>query len=204
MKITKLEPMQYGGFRLTFDDGSSAKTTSAVVADFGLHSGMELDEERASQLMERIAVARTNQRAANMIGRRPLSKKELVRKLKEKGESPDNAENAADRMEQLGFINDAQYAEYLVRKYSEKGYGRSRIKNELYSRGVPREYWEDALENLEDPSDKIDAFLRTKLAGRNPDQKELKKITDALCRRGFGWEDIRSALRRYEIEVNED
>ena len=204
MKITKLEPMQYGGFRLSFDDGSSVKTTSAVVADFGLHSGMELDEERAARLMERIAVARTNQRAASMIGRRPLSKKELVKKLKEKGESADNAADAAERMEQLGFINDEQYAAYLVRKYSEKGYGRSRIKNELYSRGVPREYWDDALDALEDPADKIDAFLRTKLAGRTPDQKELKKITDTLYRRGFGWEDIRSALRRYEIEVGED
>ncbi len=203
MKLIKLEPMQYGGFRLSFSDGTAVRTTSTVVADMGLFSGMELTEQEYEQLLQRVAVARTNQRAANMIGRRPLSKKELVKKLKEKGESSENAVDAAEKMEQLGFINDAQYAEYLVRKYSEKGYGRSRIKNELYSRGVPREFWDDALDTLDDPGEMIDRFLHSKLDGKEPDQKQLKKVTDALYRRGFGWDDIRSALQRYELEVEE-
>jgi len=62
---------------------------------------------------------------------------------------------------------------------------------------VPRELWEDALAQAADPADAIDAFLQKKLAGRQTDRKELKKVSDALMRRGYGWEDISAALRRF-------
>jgi len=84
-----------------------------------------------------------------------------------------------------------------VRHYSEKGCGEHKLRDELYRRGVPRELWEDALSQATDPADAIDAFLQKKLAGRQPDRKELKKVSDALMRRGYGWEDISAALRRF-------
>lgn len=68
--------------------------------------------------------------------------------------------------------------------YQAKGYGLYKIKNELYRRRVPKAYWEDALAEMDDAEEAIDAFLAKKL--RDPeDRKECKKASDALARRAF-------------------
>lgn len=68
---------------------------------------------------------------------------------------------------------------------------------------MPREFWEDALADLDDGSDGIDRFLTQKLKGQKPDQKQLKKVTDALARRGFSWSDIRAGVVRYDQSIAE-
>ena len=50
----------------------------------------------------------------------------------------------------------------------------------------------------------IDAFIEKKLAGKTVNQKELKKVSDALARRGFSWSDISNALGRYGARMEED
>ena len=40
-------------------------------------------------------------------------------------------------LEELGFLNDASYAEQVVRHYSAKGYGLRKLRDELYRRGCP-------------------------------------------------------------------
>ena len=39
----------------------------------------------------------------------------------------------------------SQPARMVVRHYAAKGYGPRKIRDELYRRGVPREFWEDAM-----------------------------------------------------------
>ena len=113
------------------------------------------------------------------------------------------AEAVADWLEGLGLLNDLEYAKNLVRHYERKGYGTRKIRDELYRRGVPREYWDEALEEREGSEEAIDAFLRARLKGGLPEGKELKRVTDALTRRGFSWPDIAAGLRRYGAEVED-
>ena len=112
---------------------------------------------------------------------------------------------ANDRMEELGFLNDAAYAAQVVRYYSAKGYGERKLRDELYRRGIPRELWDEALEGAADPSAAIEEFLRKKWRGTLPDDpRELKKASDALARRGYSWSDIVEGLRRYGAEAESD
>ena len=60
-----------------------------------------------------------------------------------------------------------------------------------------------ALSRAEDHAPAIDAFLAKKLMGKTPDRKELKKVADALARRGFSWAEIDEAIRRYEVITDE-
>lgn len=73
----------------------------------------------------------------------------------------------------------------------------------MYRRGIPRELWDEALNQAEDPAGAIDDFVAKKLAGKTPDRKELKKVSDALARRGYSWSDISAALRRYGAQCGE-
>ena len=69
---------------------------------------------------------------------------------------------------------------------------------------MPREHWDTALEGMDDPAEAIDAFLRKKLRGAElSDPKVRKRLSDALARRGFRWEDISAGLRRLGAEPEE-
>ena len=142
--------------------------------------------------------------AADLIGKRAMSRRDLERKLQNRGASETEARYAAEWMEAIGAINDADYAAALVRHCGEKGYGPARVREKLHEKGVPRELWEEALEALPDPAGQIDRFLLSKLRGRTPDEKEKKRLCDALARRGFAWPDIRAAWSRLGAEITEN
>jgi len=206
MRITKLLPSQriQGRWLCHLEDGTILRVTENEVVCFGLYSGMELTEELREQLEEAVRRGEVKEKALRLLSGRPMSRKELVDKLtarprdKEKEPVPEElAEEAADRLEELGYLNDAEYARTVARHYAAKGYGGRKLRDELWKRGVPREYWDQALEEVQDPTDAMDAFIRRKLMGRTADRETLGKLSAALARRGYRWEDIRAALSRY-------
>ena len=215
MRISKLSPSTKvkGRWLVCLEDGSMLRVGENQVADFSLCAGMELDAGALEALREAAGAAALREKALNCLSVRPLSRHELVKKLSAPGKAAGGeafdaqaarAEAVADWLEELGYLNDGEYAKTLARHYAAKGCGARKIRDELYRRGVPRTYWDSALEEAEGPEEAIDAFLRKKLAGREPDRKELKRAADALARRGYRWDEIAAGLRRYGAEAPED
>ena len=85
-----------------------------------------------------------------------------------------------------------------MRHYAAKGYGTRKLRDELYRRGVPRDLWDEALAQAQDPAEQLDAFVAKKLAGTAGDRKDIQRVSAALARRGYGWSEINDALRRYD------
>lgn len=215
MKITKLAPSQRreGRWLCHLEDGTILRVSENEVVSFGLCSGLELDGEGLAALTRSAKAAAVRGKALDLIAARPMSRKELVDKLtarprdreKEPLADRESAQAAADRLEELGYLDDRAYARALAGHCAARGYGPAKLREELYRRGVPREYWQEALDTMEDPAGAIDALLDKKLRGAAPgDQKALKRAADALARRGFRWEDIRDALRRRGAETGEE
>ena len=205
--LTRLEPSRHvPGRFLAFLEGADTsllKVTEEEILRFSLYSGRELDEATLAELTRSAERSNARATAARMIGARPLSKGELVRRLREKGVSAEHAESAARWLEDIGAIDDRAYADMLVRHYAAKGYGPRRIQDELFKRRVPRDFRAEALEQLEDPAETIDRLIERKLRGRTPDRKEYSRVSAFLARRGFLWEDIREGLARYGAEPEE-
>jgi len=134
-------------------------------------------------------------RALRILEIRDHSAKELTDKLVRKGETPEDAEACVAWLCELGFIDDERYAAALARRYTAKGYGAGRIRQELAKRGVDRALWEDALGALPEEKNELDRLVQANLGGLD-DRKELKRFTDRLLRRGFTWSEIREALAR--------
>ena len=202
--LTDLKQTGPERFLARFDNGEELRTTLAVVTELSLYSGRTLTEDELSAVRDASARSRCRQRALRIIGARAMSVKELTDRLKEKGESPENAEDAAQWLLDMRLLDDAQYAAMCVRHYAAKGYGPSKIRNELYRRGIARELWDEALEELPEQDDRIDALLRRKLKSDTPDRAELRKAADYLYRRGFGRDEIHAALARYSELSEED
>ncbi|MDO4314974.1 MAG: RecX family transcriptional regulator [Oscillospiraceae bacterium] len=206
MRIDRVEASKHKrGRALVFlEDGACLKITEQELLDFGLRAGDELDDAALARLKEAAGVSNVKAAAADIIGKRAMSRASLEKKLKEKGASEAEARYAAEWLEAIGAINDADYAALLARHCADLGYGPQRVREKLYEKGVPRELWDGALDTLPDPGEQIGRFLAGKLHGRTPDGKEKKRLTDALLRRGFSWGDVRAAWNRLGSETWED
>ena len=190
-------------FLARFDTGEALRTTLAVVTDYHLSCGRELTAAELDALRAASERSRCRQRALRIINARPMSREELRKRLIEKGETPENAEACADWLCRMGLINDAEYAGSVVRHYAAKGYGVGRIRSELYRRGIPREAWDDAMQELPEQDEQIDTLLRRRLRSDTPDRDELRRASDYLYRRGFGRDEIRAAIARYQDNFEE-
>lgn len=141
-------------------------------------------------------------RAFRIVEKREVSRKMLIDRLTEKGASPEDAQEVADRLCELRVIDDSRFAGMVVRHYAGKGYGLRRIQEELYRRGIDRELWDEALEEIPDENDSLYRLLCRRLAGDDSAEAQRKAIA-AMQRRGFGWDEIRSAMDRYHRENEE-
>ena len=196
MLLEKLETLESELYLLTFADGVRARASAQLVLDYGLFAGLELDGETFDRLLADCRYTEALRAAAAMLTRRPLSAGELTRRLREKGADEQAAARAIARLLELGLLDEAAYAEAVVRRCTAKGYGRRRAENELARHLVPRQYWAEALEGLPESTEALDALVRKKLRGTEPDRDTLRKLAAALCRRGFGWEEVRAAIAR--------
>ena len=155
MRLIKLAPSQRveGRWLVQLESGELLRVGENEVVSFALYSGKELSEEEVDALRAAGRASAVKEKALSLLSARPMSRKELIDKLtarprnREKEPLTDQAgaEAVADRLEELGYLNDGAYASMVVRHYSAKGYGRRRLQEELYRHGVPRDYWEEAL-----------------------------------------------------------
>lgn len=205
MILSRLTAVGTDGSRVTlwFDDGTSMKVATRVVADRGLYQGMELSEDDLAALLDTAQKASAKDRAVRIVSATSISEKELRRRLIQRGERPEDAGEAVQWLRNLGAVDDEAMAGRIVSRCVDKGYGASRIRQELYQKGIPKEYWGEALEQLPDMSEAVDRFLERRFRGQEPDQKEIQRAIGALQRRGHSWEDIHAALRRYQVVLEE-
>ena len=145
------------------------------------------------------ALTRTKDRALKLLGMRAFGERELYDRLVEKGETEQNAAAVIAWLVELRLLDDLEYAAMVVRHYAAKGYGPRRIRDELHRRKIPRELWDEALSELPEQDGTIDKLLRARLRSEEPDRAELKRATDALLRRGFGWDEIKEAVERLHL-----
>lgn len=188
---------------VTLDDGSEIKATLGVVAELRLFVGRALEDAELQQLRASASVALARNRGLELLSYRPMSCKELLDKLMQKGETPEDAEAAVAWLLEQGFLDDTRYAAQVVRHYAGKGYGEGRIRQELRRRGIPRELWDEAVREMPEPDDKLDRFLTSRLSDPR-DREQVRKVSAALLRRGYSWEEIRSALSRRSAEIEDE
>ena len=206
MRIEKLQlkPDRAGRYYVRFDDGSTMRLYRQTVEDHGLYTGMELDGEQMEALRTDAGQMSAKMRAVRIVSATNVSQRDLQQRLIRKGEDPRQAAEAVEWMVDMKLVDDSETASQIVRRCAAKGYGIARAKQALYEKRIPKEFWEDALEDYPDQTEKIVDFLRSRL-GADADDKQQKKAIDALLRRGHSYGDICAALRQLEItEFPED
>lgn len=201
MRIDALKnsPDRAGRYWVTFDDGTRLVLYRQTVEDFGLYIGKELSEAELEDLHTAAGKMSAKMRAVRIVSAASVSKRDLEERLVRKGEDPDQAKEAVQWMEELHLLDDRNTAEAVVHSCISKGYGLARAKQALYEKRIPKQYWEEALEDYPDQMEKIEAFLRSRLDAES-DAKQIKRAIDALLRRGHSYGTIKRALNELSFD----
>ena len=201
MRIDSLKttPDRAGRYAVQFSDGTMMRLYRQTVEDFGLYTGKELSEEEMTALQESAGQMSAKMRAVRIVSASSVTKRDLEQRLVHKGEDPEQAKEAVQWMSDLNLLDDSRVAEQVVQRCISRGYGLQRAKQALYEKQVPKQYWDDALADYPDQTEKIVDFLHTRL-GDEYDERELKRAIDALMRRGHNYSVIRKALNRLQLE----
>ena len=199
MKITELKPVKKS-LSLVYIDGDYAmKLDTVTLAENGIRVGSELDDDELHQLIEKSDYKRAKERALWLLSGRDYSKEQLMDKIK-KDSSQDAAEEVCERMEELGLVNDENYARRLahdliyLKKLSVKG-----ARYKLIEKGIDRDLCDEILDEFEvDEVEQIVEIIERKYADKLDDEKGRRRAVAALQRLGYGWSDIKSALSEFE------
>ena len=202
MRISEIKLTSPGKLCICLEDGREIKSTLATVTDLRLFSGRELDGEELEELRLSSLHSLAREKALEYLSQRQMSRKELRTKLLQKGMDEDTADYCIRWLSDRQLIDEESYAAAVVRHYAAKGFGEGRVRQELQRRGIDRELWEEALEQMPEGTDKLDRFIAARLTDPD-DQGQVRKISAALFRRGYSWEEIRSALRRFQGEAGD-
>ena len=204
MELTAIEPRRHRLVQLYLDGEAAVKLDAATAQEARLRVGMELDDEELHEMLQKSDAARAKEKALYLLEHRPHAKRELERKLS-RTVGEEAAQAAADRMEELGLVDDADYAARLAQELARKGYAFSRTVQELVRRGVDRELAQEAArEASPDPEEAIRRLIQRKYERRLGDEKGRRQTAAALQRLGYRWEEIRSALREFDGDPEEN
>jgi regulatory protein len=130
----------------------------------------------------------------------PRSRAQLAEAMAKRDVPEDVADRVLDRFTEVGLVDDAAYAEILVRsRHAERGMSRRALAMELRRKGVDDEVAREALEQVDDADEEqaARALARKKLrATRGLDREvRLRRAYGALGRRGYGGSLVSRVVR---------
>jgi len=207
MIVVGVRPARQSRVILCMDTGEEFTLDKTTWEESAFSVDSSLSVAQLEALLDESNHRRAKSRAVYLLSKRDFSRRELEQKLcREKGryvaENKEIAKETAAYMEELGYVNDAAYAERLAERYStERLYPKRRVVQKLQEKGIDRAVAEEAVAAIEaEDADLALEFLRKKRYTVPDEQKEADRIVAALARYGFGLEDIRRAMRRWMEE----
>ncbi|MDD2418721.1 MAG: regulatory protein RecX [Oscillospiraceae bacterium] len=201
MVITKLKKRRGRLYLLVFDDGQSVTVDINTFEESPFKVGSLLSDEQLEELLLLSQRRRTREKAFFLLSLRDHSKAELKSKLCKYADNKIAAETA-DKMEELGFINDLSFAQ---RRASDlicrKQYPKQRVLRELCSLGIDREEAQHIIDDLEcDDVGQALALLNRKYYNRKNSEEGIRKTAAALARFGFSGDTVRKAIKEWKSE----
>lgn len=120
----------------------------------------------------------------------PRTRSQLAESLASRGVPEDVATATLDRFEELGLIDDADFAQMWVRsRHQRKGLSRRALRHELGKKGVPKEDIDSALADVDEDSEYRAAlgFAQRKVRSMSALETEARRrrLMGALARRGY-------------------
>lgn len=209
MKITAIRQQEKRKDRYSVHvDGKYAFSLSeGALLESQLASGVELDSAALQQYKQLSADDKLYGNALRYAAMRLRSDWELRQYLHRKQASPEAADMVMSKLERLGFVDDAAFAKaWVANRRLLKPTSRRKLQQELKAKRIDDEIIGRV---LDDDADSVDVSMEP---GGSPDQVALRelivrkrrqskyrqdemKLMQYLVRQGFGYDDVKTAVR---------
>ncbi|MBS4785425.1 MAG: RecX family transcriptional regulator [Clostridiales bacterium] len=202
MKITDITVTKKGRFAVFVDGEFLFSAQEEALVRSGLRPGDETDIHALEELRRESEYIFGREYALHLLEYKAYSRSMLLQRL-ERYVDAEAAVRVADRLCELGLINDSYYASTYARDlFRLKGYSRQRIAQALRQKGIGREEIEEALAQFEDEDveEKLYALVTGRYLRYLGDEKGRQKAQNALLRMGYRYGEIHTALRRAREE----
>jgi len=139
-------------------------------------------------------------KAMDLLARRPHFRRELERKLHQRGYDHEEVDTTLDRLEEQGLLDDAKTASgFVAHRLEREPYGRRRLLAELVRRGAGEDVARQAVDAQTDDDDRdlarAAAERHLRRGGTTPE-----KLARYLERRGFSRRAIVTVLQEAAAE----
>lgn len=199
MKLTYKKGKQ-DKIHISVDGEYSFTVDETYFLSMGIYNGKEIDSEELDEIRETVNVRRAYNYAVSLLSRRDHSERELMSKLTQKGYT-DGAEKAIAKLRDGGYVSDERFARLYVRELQTfKKYGKKRIEQELYRKGIDREIISEVLDETDFDESELVSLIERKYGRYLGDEKGVAKTINGLLRMGYSYGEIRSAMN--EIKEN--
>jgi|SRR5579884_897757 len=213
MRITKIEQQQRrpDRYNLYLDGAFAFGLDEAVVVAEGLAAGMELAPADVERLRAREADRALFDAAVRFLAPRPRSRAEVRRRLltpRPNKPAPDreSVEQMLDRLQELGLLNDQDFAEFWVENRERFSPRSARaLGHELRQKGVARETVEAVSQPERDEERAVEAGRQRLRSLASADFDTFRtRLGQFLLRRGFSYGVARAAVRQLWAESHGD
>lgn len=196
--ITQIKETKKGRLALFLDGEFAFSLDEDTFAAAALHEEDEVEEWRLEELRKQSDTRKALDKAMDLLSLRDHAAGELYQKLCRKFDGP-SAAYAVAKAQELGLLDDAQFARRRAAELLRKRKSRRAILDDLTAKGIDRDTAAGAVEALyadaeQDPEltaaiQLVQRHYAAKLAAGRRDQ-----VAAALARRGFSHAVIRQAL----------
>jgi regulatory protein len=189
-----------------FVDGEFwAELDAGVAAERGISEGTALTDEEFAEA--RVAGERplAMSRALNVLGYRARSARELRERLVRAGYLGETVDEVISRLEELGYLDDEEFARELARSGARK-YGPRRIYGDLRKAGIEEEAAREVVE--EEFAGRSEHEAAREAAQRRYNTVEgsdaqVRRVYGFLMRRGYSASICAEVAREYRREADQ-
>lgn len=200
--ITKIESQSKNKDRVNIyvDDEFFMGIFAELVYTFNLKKGMNVEEDNLKSLLNEEMYIKAKNKSLNILSKADQSEKKIREKL-----SSDFEEDIIDSvicfLKKNNFINDDILAQKIVNtNLTINKYGKNKIRQNLYIKGIDKESIDDAILCLDNDVEFENAMhLAKKRYDRvkNEDRRKIyQKISQHLAYKGFNYDIIKRVLNK--------
>ncbi|MDV6275673.1 recombination regulator RecX [Rhodococcus erythropolis] len=181
---------------MSFDDGDNGENAREEYGAPRRRSRQR--SEKPSQRTEGGTEAQAKDACLRLLTDRARSRSELETKLSGRGFEPEIITSVLDRLQEIGLIDDADFANQWVHsRHTYSGKGKRALAVELRLKGIDQDVASEALSQIdpEDERERAAELVRRKLKNKPVDDRDkvARRLVSMLARRGY------SAGMSYEV-----
>lgn len=170
-----------------------------LVYKYNLSKNQEIDEEKLLEIARADDYEKAKNKALNSLSKVEKSEKKIREKLSVDFDE-EVIEDVIEFLKKHELVDDERFAEMIVSNdLNFKRVGKNRIKQNLYTKGIKREYIESAISDIDSDVELENAIYLAKKRLPRIKDKDINKVKNKLYQhlsyKGFSYDIIKSAIR---------